>query len=211
MTWTEALQTLPLIAILRGLKPDEAVDIGEALVAAGFSCLEVPLNSPSPLDSIARLRAALADRAIVGAGTVLTPEQVAAVADAGGQVVVSPNTDPAVIRATKAAGLLSLPGFFTATEAFAALAAGADGLKLFPADAAGPAVVKALKAVLPAASDVFAVGGIEPSSLAPYRAAGAAGFGVGSSLYAPGRSAADVHDRARAFALAWAAAAGSTA
>ena len=173
MTWTEALQTLPLIAILRGLKPDEAVDIGEALVAAGFSCLEVPLNSPSPLDSIARLRAALADRAIVGAGTVLTPEQVAAVADAGGQVVVSPNTDPAVIRATKAAGLLSLPGFFTATEAFAALAAGADGLKLFPADAAGPAVVKALKAVLPAASDVFAVGGIEPSSLAPYRAAGA--------------------------------------
>jgi len=208
MTWTEVLQTLPLIAILRGLKPEEAVDIGEALVSAGFRCLEAPLNSPSPLDSIARLRAALGDRAIVGAGTVLTPDQVAGVAEAGGQVVVSPNTDPAVIRATKAAGLISLPGFFTASEAFAALAAGADGLKLFPAEAGGPPAVKALKAVLPAGCDVFAVGGIEPSSMAAYRAAGAAGFGIGSSLYAPGRTPDEVHTRAKAFVEAWAAVAG---
>ena len=120
MTWAEALKSLPLIAILRGLKPEEAVEIGEALVVAGFACLEVPLNSPSPLGSIARLRAALGDRAIIGAGTVLTPAQVAEVAGAGGQIVVSPNTDVAVIRATKAAGLISLPGFFTASEAFAA-------------------------------------------------------------------------------------------
>ena len=208
MTWAEALQSLPLIAILRGLKPEEAVDIGEALISAGFRCLEVPLNSPSPLDSIARLRAALGDRALVGAGTVLTADQAARVADAGGQIVVSPNTDPAVIRATKAAGMISLPGFFTASEAFAALAAGADGLKLFPAEAAGPLVVKALKAVLPAGCDVFAVGGIEPSTMAGYRAAGAAGFGVGSSLYAPGRAADDTYTRARAFVGAWTALAG---
>ena len=122
MTWTEALRALPLIAILRGLKPEEAVAIGEALVAAGFRCLEVPLNSPSPLDSIGRMRAALGDRAIVGAGTVLTAEKVAEVAGAGGQIVISPNTDPAVIRATKAAGMISLPGFYTPSEAFAALA-----------------------------------------------------------------------------------------
>jgi 2-dehydro-3-deoxyphosphogalactonate aldolase len=208
MTWAEALTSLPLIAILRGLKPDEAVEIGEALVSAGFRCLEVPLNSPSPLDSIARLRAALGDRAIVGAGTVLKADQVAAVAGAGGQIVVSPNTDAAVVRATKAAGLISLPGFFTASEAFAALAAGADGLKLFPAEAAGPPVVKALKAVLPKECDVFAVGGIEPGTMAAYRAAGAAGFGIGSSLYAPGRTAEDVHARAKAFVQAWAALAG---
>ncbi len=203
MTWAEALISLPLIAILRGLKPEEAVEIGEALVSAGFRCLEVPLNSPSPLDSIARLRAALGDRAIVGAGTVLTPDQIAEVAGAGGQIVVSPNTDPAVIRATKAAGLISLPGFFTASEAFAALAAGADGLKLFPAEAGGPLVVKALKAVLPPGCGVFAVGGIEPSTMGVYRAAGAAGFGIGSSLYAPGRTAGEVHTRARAFVEAW--------
>jgi len=203
MIWTEALKSLPLIAILRGLKPDEAVDVGEALIAAGFCCLEVPLNSPSPLDSIARLRAALGDRAIVGAGTVLTPGHVDEVAGAGGQIVVSPNTDPSVIRATKAAGLISLPGFFTASEAFAALAAGADGLKLFPAEAAGPSVIKALKAVLPMGSDVFAVGGIEPATMSAYRAAGAAGFGIGSSLYAPGRTAEDVQARARAFVEAW--------
>ena len=208
MTWTEALQALPLIAILRGLKPEEAADIGEGLVAAGFRCLEVPLNSPSPLDSIARMRAALGDRAIVGAGTVLTPGHVQQVAGAGGQIVISPNTDPAVIRATKAAGMISLPGFYTASEAFAALAAGADGLKLFPAEAAGPAVIKALKAVLPAGCDVFAVGGVEPANMAAYRTAGAAGFGIGSSLYAPGRSADDVHARARAFVDAWAALAG---
>ena len=205
MTWTEVLNTVPLIAILRGLKPDEAVQIGEALVSAGFRCLEVPLNSPSPMDSIARLRAALGDRAIVGGGTVLTVEQVAEVADAGGQIVVSPNTDPAVIRATKAAGMISLPGFYTASEAFAALAAGADGLKLFPAEAAGPVVIKALRAVLPPGCNVFAVGGVEPATMAAYRAAGAAGFGIGSSLYAPGRMAEDVHARGRAFVGAWAA------
>ena len=204
MTWTEVLRTLPLIAILRGVKPDEAVEIGEALVAAGFRCLEVPLNSPSPLDSIARMRAALGDRALVGAGTVLTTGQVAEVAAAGGQLVVSPNTDEAVIRAAKAAGMISLPGFFTASEAFRALAAGADGLKLFPAEAAGPPLVKALKAVLPPGCAVFAVGGIEPATLGPWRAAGAAGFGIGSSLYAPGRGADDVRRRALDFIAAWA-------
>lgn len=201
--WNTVLQTLPLVAILRGLTPPEAVEIGEALVEAGFRCLEVPLNSPQPLDSIRRLRDALGDRAIVGAGTVLSPRAVEEVAGAGGQIIISPNTNPAVIAATKAAGLIAFPAFFTPSEAFAAIDAGADALKLFPAESAGPATLKAMKAVLPAAVPVFPVGGIEPGNMAAWRAAGASGFGLGSALYKPGHTAAEVGAAAKAFVAAW--------
>ncbi|RYF95666.1 MAG: 2-dehydro-3-deoxy-6-phosphogalactonate aldolase [Caulobacteraceae bacterium] len=203
MTWTRILETLPLIAILRGVKPEEAVDIAAALEAAGFLALEVPLNSPRPLESIRLIGEAFGDRLLVGAGTVLTTDDVAAVAGAGGQLIVSPNTDPAVIAASKAAGLISAPGVFTPTEAFAALKAGADALKLFPADVAGHAALKAMKAVLPASAPVLAVGGVDPDTLAGWRAVGAAGFGIGSSLYRPGDGADVVGERARRFAQAW--------
>jgi 2-dehydro-3-deoxyphosphogalactonate aldolase len=203
MTWDEVLADLPLIAILRGIRPDEAAPVAEALIAAGFRCLEVPLNSPSPLESIGSMRAAVDGRALIGAGTVLTAQAANEVAAAGGQLVISPNTDARVIKAAKSAGLISLPGFFTASEAFAALEAGADGLKLFPAELAGPLAVKALSAVLPAGKPVFAVGGIEPATMAVYVAAGAKGFGIGSSLYKPGRSAAEVGERAAGFVGAW--------
>jgi 2-dehydro-3-deoxyphosphogalactonate aldolase len=203
ITWNDVLSELPLVAILRGLTPDEAVAVGEELVAAGFRCLEVPMNSPLPLDSIRRLRDALGDRAIVGAGTVLSPAVVEQVAGAGGQIVISPNTNPAVIAATKAAGLISFPAFFTASEAFAAIDAGADALKLFPAETAGPATLKAMKAVLPKTTPVFPVGGVEPGNVAAWRAAGADGFGLGSALYKPGRTAAEVGVQARAFVAAW--------
>jgi 2-dehydro-3-deoxyphosphogalactonate aldolase len=202
----EELDALPLVAILRGLVPEEAVEVGEALVAAGFRTLEVPLNSPRPLESIARLAAALGDRAIVGAGTVLTPAEAHAVADAGGRLMVSPNTDAAVIAAARARHMLALPGGFTPTEAFAALAAGADALKLFPAEIAGPAGLKALRAVLPAGTRVYAVGGVSPETIPAWRAAGASGAGLGSALFTPGRSAAEVGDRAAAFVRAWRAA-----
>lgn len=202
----EVLDDLPLVAILRGLVPEEAVEIGEALVAAGFRTLEVPLNSPRPLDSIARLATALGDRAVVGAGTVLTPAEAHAVADAGGRLMVSPNTDAAVIAAARARHMLALPGVFTPTEAFAALAAGADALKLFPAEIAGPAGLKALRAVLPAGTRVYAVGGVSPETIPAWRAAGASGAGLGSALFTPGRSAAEVGDRAAAFVRAWRAA-----
>ena len=202
----EILDDLPLVAILRGLVPEEAVEVGEALVAAGFRALEVPLNSPRPLESIARLAAALGDRAIVGAGTVLTPAEAHAVADAGGRLMVSPNTDAAVIAAARARHMLALPGVFTLTEAFAALAAGADALKLFPAEIAGPAGLKALRAVLPAGTRVYAVGGVSPETIPAWRAAGASGAGLGSALFTPGRSAAEVGDRAAAFVRAWRAA-----
>ena len=194
----------PLVAILRGLTPEEAVDIGQALVGAGFSCLEVPLNSPEPLDSIRRLRDALDGRAVVGAGTVLTPQAVQDVADAGGQLVISPNADPRVIERTKALGLFSMPGFFTPTEAFSALEAGADVLKLFPAELAGPGAVKAIKAVLPKGQPLYAVGGVDPDNMAAWRAAGADGFGIGSALYKPGQTAKEVGAVAPAFVSAWA-------
>jgi 2-dehydro-3-deoxyphosphogalactonate aldolase len=203
----EILDDLPLVAILRGLVPEEAVEVGEALVGAGFRALEVPLNSPRPLDSIGRLAAALGDRAVVGAGTVLTPAEAHAVADAGGRLMVSPNTDAAVIAAARARHMLALPGVFTPTEAFAALAAGADALKLFPAEIAGPAGLKALRAVLPAGTRVYAVGGVTPETVSAWRAAGASGAGLGSALFTPGRSAAEVGDRAAAFVRAWRAAA----
>jgi len=197
------LEPLPLVAILRGLHPDEAAEVGDALVGAGFGMLEVPLNSPQPLDSIRRLAERFGGERLVGAGTVLDPAQVRGIADAGGRLVVMPHADVAVIRAAKQAGLYCVPGVATPTEAFAALAAGADALKLFPAEQASPAVLKAWRAVLPAGTAVLPVGGIAPDTMGPWLAAGAAGFGIGSSLYAPGRAADDVGARARAFAQAW--------
>ena len=194
--WFEAC---PLIAVLRGIAPSEVEAVGEALVEAGIRIIEVPLNSPSPLDSIARLAARLEGRALVGAGTVLRAAEVAEVAAAGGGIIVSPNADPEVIRATVRAGLVSAPGCFTPSEAFAALAAGAHLLKLFPAEAAPPAMVKALRAVLPAGTLLAVVGGITPDRMAAYRAASADGFGLGSALYRPGLSAAEVAGRAAAF------------
>lgn len=200
---TPWLNPLPLVAILRGLAPDEAVATGRAIVEAGFRMLEVPLNSPQPIDSIARLAAALGDDVLVGAGTVMTPANVDAVATAGGRLIVMPHADTTVIRAAKAAGLLCVPGVATPTEAFAALDAGADALKLFPAEQSAPAVLKAWRAVLPREVPVLPVGGIAPDNMALWVAAGAAGFGIGSALYAPGRSLDDTSRRARAFAQAW--------
>lgn len=192
----------PLIAILRGLPPEDAEAVGEALVAAGITIIEVPLNSPAPFDSIARLAQRLGGAALIGAGTVLGVADVARVAEAGGGLIVAPNTDARVIRAAKAAGMAAAPGCLTPSECFAALEAGADALKLFPAEAASPAVVKALRAVLPRAVPLLPVGGIVPASMAAYRAAGADGFGLGSALYAPGMRAAEVAERARAFVAA---------
>lgn len=197
-----AFAVCPLIAILRGVRPDEVVAIGEELVAAGFTLIEVPMNSPDPLDSVARLVAALGDRAMIGAGTVLTVDQVAAMRDAGGRMVISPNTNIDVIRASAAAGLVSLPGIATPSEAFAALGAGATALKLFPAEAASPTILKAMRAILPSDLRVLPVGGIVPEGMSPWRQAGAAGFGLGSALYKPGMTAAEVGIRARAFVTA---------
>lgn len=196
------LDALPLVAILRGLVPEEAVAIGEAIADAGFLCLEVPLNSPRPLESIARLRKAFDGRLLVGAGTVLTVEDVAQVADAGGQLCVSPNVDVEVIRATKARGMVSMPGFLTPTEAFMALAAGADAIKLFPAELVGTRGLKAMKAVLPAQARVYAVGGVAPDNLAEWQAAGASGFGIGSSLFKPGQDALETGRKAASFVAA---------
>jgi 2-dehydro-3-deoxyphosphogalactonate aldolase len=193
-----------LIAILRGITPEESVAVGEALYAAGFRLIEVPLNSPQPLESIHRIRAALPEDCVVGAGTVLDPNAVDAVREAGGGLIVMPHSDAAVIRAAKRLGLLCTPGVATPTEAFAALAAGADGLKLFPAEQLGPAVLKAWRAVLPRELPLLPVGGIRPDNMAPYVAAGANGFGLGSALYAPGRGAAEVAAAAQAFQRAWA-------
>ncbi|HKX90229.1 MAG TPA: 2-dehydro-3-deoxy-6-phosphogalactonate aldolase [Sphingopyxis sp.] len=201
-TFDAAFARCPLIAILRGVRPDEVEAIGEALVEAGFALIEVPLNSPDPLDSIGRLVDRLKGRAVVGAGTVLTTADVAAVADVGGTMIISPNTNADVIAATAGAGLVSLPGFATPSEAFAALAAGATALKLFPAEAASPVVLKALGAVVPAGTRLLPVGGIAPDTMAPWLAAGAAGFGLGSALYRPGMAANEVGDRARAFTTA---------
>jgi len=196
------LASCPLIAILRGLRPEEAEAVGEALLLAGIRIIEVPLNSPDPLDSIQRLARRFGAQATVGAGTVLDPADVARIADAGGRIIVSPHADTRVIAAAADAGLVSAPGYFTPTEAFAALAAGAHVLKLFPAEAAGPNVLKAQRAVLPSGVPVLMVGGISPDNMQPYLDAGANGFGLGSGLYAPGRSAADVGERARRYVAA---------
>jgi 2-dehydro-3-deoxyphosphogalactonate aldolase len=199
MSFAAAMAACPLVAILRRVRPDEVVGIGEALVSAGFRIVEVPLNSPEPLESIRRLATAVGDRALVGAGTVLDAGQVADVQAAGGRLVVSPSVDAEVIRATVAAGLVSLPGYQTPSEAFAALKAGAHGLKLFPAEAASPAVLKAQRAVLPREVPVLVVGGVTPGSMGPWLAAGADGFGLGSALYRPGQTAAEVRGQAEDF------------
>jgi len=196
------LRECPLVAILRGLMPDEAEPVGEALVAAGFRLIEVPLNSPQPLESIARLAALFGETAMIGAGTVTEAAQVAEVRDAGGTLIVSPHADERVIAATAVAGLVSLPGFLTPTEGFAALRAGAHALKLFPAEAVSPAVLKAQRAVLPPEVPILPVGGIVPDGLAPWLAAGAGGFGLGSALYRPGFTAAEVSERAQQFVVA---------
>ena len=201
-----ALRPLPLVAILRGISPAEALPVGWALVDAGWCLIEVPLNSPQPLRSIEVLARAF-PQALVGAGTVLAVDQVGAVAGAGGGLVVSPNTDVTVIAEAVRRGLVCLPGVATPTDAFAALGAGAHGLKLFPAEMIGPAALKALRSVLPPGTLLLPVGGITPGSLAPYLAAGAAGFGIGSALYKPGMAVADVASQARHFAAAWHAAA----
>ncbi|MDA7419069.1 2-dehydro-3-deoxy-6-phosphogalactonate aldolase [Xenophilus arseniciresistens] len=198
-----AMAALPLVAILRGIAPDEAQAVGEALVQAGFSIIEVPLNSPQPLDSIARLRRALPAQVLVGAGTVLRVEDVQRVKDAGGEIIVMPHADTEVIRAAKAAGLLCVPGVATPTEAFAAVAAGADAVKLFPAELITPAVVKAMRAVLPRELKLLPVGGITPDNMAPFVRAGVSGFGLGSALYSPGQSAQAVAENARRFVQAW--------
>ena len=192
----------PLIAIIRGVEPDEVEAIGRALVEAGILIVEVPLNSPRPLDSIARLAKAIGDRALVGAGTVLRAEQVAEVAGAGGRIIVSPGTDTEVIEATVRAGLVSSPGYFTPSEAFAAIKAGAHLLKLFPAEAAPPEVVKAQRAVLPRTVPLVVVGSVTPEKAASYLAAGADGFGLGGALFRPGDSAERVGENARRFVAA---------
>ena len=198
----QALETCPLIAILRGVRPQDVEAIGHALVEAGFCIIEVPLNSPDPLSSIEALAKHLGDRALVGAGTVLTPAQVDSVRDAGGRLIVSPNSDPEVIARTVHAGLLSLPGFMTPGEAFRALAAGAHALKLFPADVAGPRMLKALQAVLPSEVPVLAVGGVDVSAVPTWLAAGAAGLGLGSALYRSGMAVDLVARNAREFVSA---------
>lgn len=195
--------TRPLIAILRGITPPEAEAHAAALIAAGITTLEVPLNSPDPWDSIARLLARFGAQARIGAGTVLTPAQVERLAGMGAHLVVSPNADPAVIAATRAAGMESWPGVMTPTECFAAHAAGATGLKLFPASLIGPAGLSALRAVLPPELPVYAVGGAGPANFAAWRRAGAAGFGIGTALYRPGQPVEATARAAAEIAAAW--------
>jgi 2-dehydro-3-deoxyphosphogalactonate aldolase len=193
------LDECPLVAIIRGVTPGGAEAIGEAIYQAGIRIIEVPLNSPDPFDSIGRLAKSLGGRALIGAGTVLDPADVARVRDVGGRLVVSPSTDLEVIRATAEAGLVSSPGYFTPSEAFAALKAGATALKLFPAEAVTPAVVKAQRAVLPGDVPLLVVGGVKPDNMKPWLEAGATGFGLGSGVYKPGQSPAEVGAQARAY------------
>lgn len=202
-----ALQRLPLVAILRGLDPRFAAAIGDALHQAGFRLIEVPLNSPEPLASI-RLLANRFPDCVVGAGTVLRAAEVRLVREAGGRLIVSPNFDPEVLREAVALGLPAIPGVATPSEAFAALAAGAAALKAFPAEGIPPEVLKAWRAVIPAATAILPVGGIVPEKMAPYLAAGASGFGLGSALYRPGDDARAVGERAQGFVTAWEAATG---
>jgi 2-dehydro-3-deoxyphosphogalactonate aldolase len=193
------LDQCPLIAIVRGVTPGEAEGIGQAIYEAGIRIIEVPLNSPEPLDSIKRLAQRFGDRMLVGAGTVFTPANVEDVHAVGGRLIVSPHFNPAVVRAAVQAGMVACPGYFTPTEAFAALDAGATALKLFPAEAASPDVLKAQRAVIPADVPVMIVGGVKPDNMAGWLAAGASGFGLGGGLYQPGQSPEDTLDKARAY------------
>lgn len=193
------LDQCPLIAIIRGVTPGEAEGIGQAIYESGIRIIEVPLNSPEPLDSIKRLAQRFGDRMLVGAGTVFTPANVEDVHAVGGRLIVSPHFNPAVVRAAVQAGMVACPGYFTPTEAFAALDAGATALKLFPAEAASPDVLKAQRAVIPADVPVMIVGGVKPDNMAGWLAAGASGFGLGGGLYQPGQSPEDTLDKARAY------------
>lgn len=193
------LDQCPLVAIIRGVKPDEAEAIGEAIYEGGIRIIEVPLNSPDPLRSIERLAGRLGDKMLVGGGTVLDPANVGRVRDAGGRLIVSPNSNSAVISASVSAGMVSSPGYFTPSEAFTALAAGASALKLFPAEAASADVLKAQLAVLPKDVPVLVVGGVKPDNMRPWLDAGAAGFGLGGGLYKPGQGAEETLEKARAY------------
>lgn len=193
------LDECPLIAIVRGMTPDEAEAVGEAVQEGGIRIIEVPLNSPDPLRSIERLAKRLGDSMLVGAGTVLSADQVTQVRDAGGRIIVSPDTNTAVIAAAAEAGLVSSPGYFTPSEAFAAIRAGATSLKLFPAEGATPSVLKAHLAVLPSDIPLLIVGGVKPNDMRLWLDAGATGFGLGSGLYKPGQSAAETLEKARAY------------
>ncbi len=195
--------TREIIAILRGLTPNECLEITDALIENGITKIEVPLNSPDPFDSIARMVKHAGDSALVGAGTVLTTADVRRLADIGAQMVVSPDANPDVIRETKAKGILSYPGVLTPTECFSALRAGADGLKIFPAFKLGTDGLKAIRAVLPSQTPIYAVGGVGPNDFADWRKAGAQGFGIGTSLYTPGLSTSEVGTRAKAMAEAF--------
>ena len=198
----QALAKLPLVAILRGLAPESALAVGQVLVDAGFRIIEVPLNSPRPFESIGLLAKAFGPRVLVGAGTVLRTEDVAHVKDAGGRLIVMPHGDTAIIREAKRQGMICMPGVATPTEAFAGLSAGADGLKMFPAEAMPPAVVKAWRAVFPPETLLLPVGGITPERMAEYLAVGASGFGLGSALFVPNLTPATVRERAEAFVTA---------
>jgi 2-dehydro-3-deoxyphosphogalactonate aldolase len=202
LSFQDWLAKCPLIAILRGVRPDEVEAIAAALAERGFAIVEVPLNSPDPMTSIRRLATRFGARLLIGAGTVMTADEVAAVKAAGGRLIVTPHAAGDVVRAAKGHGMLACPGMFTPTEAFAMLAAGADALKLFPAEAASPAVLRAMRAVLPAGTAVLPVGGIDAGAMLPWREAGAAGFGIGSSIYKPGDSAARVGEKALALIAA---------
>ncbi|HMK79710.1 MAG TPA: 2-dehydro-3-deoxy-6-phosphogalactonate aldolase [Xanthobacteraceae bacterium] len=201
-TLRAALKQCPIVAILRGVRPDEIVAVGDALIEAGITIIEVPLNSPQPFDSIVRLMARHGGRAMIGAGTVLDPADVTLVKDAGGELVVAPSFDAAVIRAAKAAGLATLPGVMTPTEGFAALKAGADGLKLFPAEMIPPAIFKAWRAVFEPETLMLAVGGVGIDNIRSYAEAGASGYGIGSALYRPGRPPAEIGKLAAALVAA---------
>lgn len=192
-----------IIAIIRGVRPDEALAVTEAILSAGIETIEVPLNSPDPFKSIAMMADEFGDQALIGAGTVLTTRDVEAVADAGGRLVVSPDCNDAVIKATKAAGMLSAPGVFSPTECFAALRAGADMLKIFPAEIIGPKGIKAIRAVLPKDLKLYAVGGVSAANIGDWHLAGTSGFGIGSAIYKAGDDPATVADKARALVAAY--------